>query len=123
MTTEQAGMARPASNQMLPWRSWQDWTTVVLGVYLALAPVWTEGAPPGWFVTLGVLMVVVGLWALGARSAPGPEWTQIVLGAGAFLSPWIGSFADSSGAGWTAWVVGVAVVVLAGTAMNQAKAG
>lgn len=104
-----------------PWNTWQDWTNVVLGVYLIFAPIWTAGAPAAWFVPLGVLIGAVGLWALGTISSAGAEWTQIVLGAVTFLAPWLGGFAGAAGAAWTAWIIGVAVIVLAATAMARAK--
>ncbi len=122
MTTYSGDTARsaPAVTRQ-PWRSGLDWSALVLGAYLALAPLWTGDAPAGWFVTLGVLIAAVALWALGTVSSPASEWTQIVLGAVTFLAPWIGGFAGVAAAAWTAWVIGVAVVVLAAVAMSNAK--
>lgn len=99
--------------------AWQDWVNVILGAYLALAPVWTAGAPAGWFVTLGILVAAVGAWALGSVSSRASEWTQIILGAVVFLAPWMGGFAAAAGAAWTAWILGVAIVVLAAWAMGE----
>lgn len=102
-----------------PWTPWQDWVNVVLGAYLALAPLWTAGAPAGWFVTLGILAIVVGLWAAGTASAKSAEWVQIILGAVVFLSPWLGGFAAAAAAAWTAWIIGIALIVFAAVAMSQ----
>lgn len=122
MTTQYADAAPgvPAAAHR-PWRSSLDWTNLVLGAYLALAPIWTDGAPAGWFVTLGLLTVGTALWRPGSLASAGSEWTQIVLGAVTFLAPWMGGFAGVAGAGWTAWLIGVAVVVLAAAAMSNAK--
>lgn len=113
------GMAGPS--QTRAWKTWPDWVNVVLGAYLALSPLWTLAAPAGWFVTLGILIAVVGLWALGTASSAGSEWTQIVLGAITFLAPWIGGFAAVTGAAWTAWIIGVLVIIFAAVGMSQRK--
>lgn len=114
-------MATTNSAPTRAWKTWPDWLNVVLGVYLALAPLWTVAAPAGWFVTLGILITVVGLWALGTASSSGSEWTQIVLGAVTFLAPWLGGFAAVTGAAWTAWIVGVLVIIFAVVGMSQNK--
>ena len=102
-----------------PWTPWQDWVNVALGAYLALAPLWTAGAPIGWFVTLGILAIAVGLWAAGTASSKPAEWVQIILGAVVFLSPWLGGFAAAAAAAWTAWIIGIALIVFAAVAMSQ----
>ncbi|GAA4473807.1 hypothetical protein GCM10023190_06690 [Enteractinococcus fodinae] len=102
-----------------PWTPWQDWVNVVLGAYLAFAPLWTVGAPAGWFVTLGILAIGVGLWAAGTASSKPAEWVQIILGAVVFLSPWLGGFAAAAAAAWTAWIIGIALIVFAAVAMSQ----
>ena len=45
------------------WAAWQDWLSVLLGIYLALAYLWIPGAPTALWVTLGVLVTVASLWA------------------------------------------------------------
>ena len=101
------------------WRSWPDWVNIGLGAYLALATIWTVGAPAAWFITLGLLIVVVGLWAEGTASSSGAEWTQGILGAVTILAPWLGGFAGTPGAAWTAWIIGAALVVLAAVARSR----
>lgn len=108
----------PAS---LAWKTWPDWVNVVLGVYLLWAPIWTAAAPVGWFVTLGILIALVGVWALGTVSSAPSEWIQIVLGVITFLAPWIGGFATAAGAAWTAWIIGIGVIVFAAIGMAQAR--
>jgi hypothetical protein len=68
-------------------------------------------------VMAGIAIGVVALWALAAPRSQGAEWTNIVLGAFYFLTPWM--FAVAGGAAWNAWLVGPAVLVLAGTALAR----
>lgn len=102
-----------------PWTTIQDWVSLVLGAYLAIAAAWMTGTPVGWFVTLGVLVVAAALWALGTASSKAPEWTLVILGVLIFLSPWFAGVASIAAVGWTAWVIGVVVVVLAATMLAQ----
>lgn len=92
---------------------------MILGAYLVFAPLWTAGAPAGWFVTLGLVAIAVGLWAAGTASSKAAEWTQIVVGAVVFFAPWLGGFAAAAGAAWTAWIVGVALIVFAAMGMTM----
>ncbi len=103
------------------WRTWPDWVNLVIGAYVALSPLWTMGAPAAWFIILGVLAVVVALWALATVSSVPSEAVEIVLGAIVFLSPWLGGFAGTAGAAWTAWITGVALIVFAIVGMTMRK--
>ena len=95
-----------------PWTSWTDWGIVILGVYLALAPLWTAGASLVWFIVMGVGIVIVGLWALTLTSYRAAEWIAVALGALTFVTPWIAGFAGNAFPAWTAWILGAAVAVL-----------
>lgn len=95
------------------------WTTLVAGAYLGLAPIWTDGAPTFWFIVLGVLIAAAALWALGAGTAPVPQWVLVILGAVLFVAPWIAGFAAMSLAAWTAWIGGALVAALAAFAMGS----
>lgn len=119
-TTDAPTTSRRELRTARPWRSWSDWVALGLGAYLALAPLWTGGAPAAWFATLGVLTVAVALWALGTSSSAPAEWTQAVVGVVTFFAPWIGDFAGEMAAAWTARVVGVAVAALAAFALAMA---
>lgn len=103
------------------WSTWPDWVNLIIGAYIALAPLWTTGAPGGWFVTLGLLVAAASLWALATASTPASEWSAVILGAVLFLAPWMGGFASVSAAAWTAWIAGVAIIVFAGIAMSKRK--
>lgn len=119
----------PLMGQRKPWRPWQDWVNVALGLYLLLAPLWTAGAPTGWFVTIGILSIAVAVWAAGTGSSSAAEWSQIIVGVVLFLAPWFGNFVAASAAAavspaaWTAWIIGAALAVLAATAMYQNRSG
>jgi len=110
----------PHATTGLAWRSWQDWVNVVLGVFFALTPLFMADISTVWAVALGIVIAVVALWALGTVSSAASEWVQVVAGALAFLSPWIGGFATGA-AGWTAWILGLVVVALALWSMNAHK--
>jgi hypothetical protein len=106
-----------------PWSAWQDWVNIGLGAYLALAPLWTTGAPIGWFATLGVLAIAVGIWAGSTSSSTVAEWTQMIVGAIIILSPLFGNYGAAISATWTAWTVGALLIALAATAMHQNRSG
>jgi len=103
---------------MKPWQRWQDWTNVVAGIWIFATP-WMFGyasnATAAWNAwTLGVLVTVVGLWALSVPESKGAEWSQLILGAWVFVAPWILGFAGTAAIAWNAWIIGAIVAVLAG---------
>lgn len=105
---------RNSSNQRRAWRTWQDWAALAAGIYLALSPIWVPNAPVGWFVTFGVLVSAVALMGAGSASCKGAEWTQAIIGAVIFLSPWFGAFPETYEAvAWTSWIVGSVIFLLA----------
>ncbi len=98
------------------------WANVILGLYLAFAPLWTPGAPLAWFTILGTLIAGVTLWTLGHRPTVETEWATIILGTLTFLTPGVADFTDSPFAAWTAWTIGVLVMIFAPTAPFPRKA-
>jgi len=51
------------------------------------------------------------------------DWTNLLLGAWLFVSPWLMSYADAlPNAAWNAWALGAAIVLLAVLAMYRPKA-
>lgn len=119
MTTHATQQSRGGVAGRRPWTSWTDWGLVILGGYLALAPLWTAGAPLAWFIVLGAAIVIVGLWALTLVSYRVAEWLAIALGALTFLLPWMAGFAANALAGWTAWILGAVVAVLGVLALGR----
>lgn len=120
---------------MKPWTKLQDWSTLVLGVILFLAPVaygtyetaanaskcLTTNASTAWFYAnstwnagiVSIALIAVSLWALARPGAAVTEWLRIVLGAWLFFAPWILGFAAIGVLAWTAWIIGIMVVALA----------
>jgi phage shock protein PspC (stress-responsive transcriptional regulator) len=114
------------------WHRWQDWVNLVLGAWLFIAP-WVLSASgtaaqrsssdwDAWIV--GVVIVVMALWALATPALSFPEWANVVAGVWLFLAPWILGFAGAvNSEAWTQWIVGVLVVILAAWAMPKTSQG
>jgi hypothetical protein len=101
---------------MEKWNRWQDWANVVLGVVLFITP-FVFGATGNQTVAFtayigGVLLVLVGLFNLANPASQAGEWTEGVLGALVFLSPWLLGFAGLTMMAWSAWIIGVLAVIL-----------
>ena len=125
MTANSTGTMKNTSHEtktvsnVEPWKPWQDWANVVLGAYLALSPLWTNGAPAGWFVTMCILAAAAGIWAAGTASSTPAEAVQIILGAALILSPWVAGFVSAAAAAWTAWLVGSGLIIFAAMALSM----
>jgi len=75
---------------MKPWSRWQDWTNVVLGLWVFAAP-WVLGysqvagaAWDDWIV--GLVVLLLGIWALAVPASSGVEWTNAVAGLWLFIA-------------------------------------
>jgi uncharacterized membrane protein HdeD (DUF308 family) len=96
-------------------RSWIDGTNLIIGILLFIVP-WVAGPPTNavfwnaWIV--GGLIAFNAGFALSALAA-WEEWTNLVLGVWAAISPWLLGFQANVGATWTYVVLGCAVAVLA----------
>ena len=101
------------------WTAWQDWANIGLGALLALSTLWLTGAPAGLFITLGVLAVVIALWAGGTGSSTVAEAVQILVGAATLISPWFAGGTAVLGVTWMAWIVGGGLIANAAMAMHQ----
>jgi len=114
-----------------PWHRWQDWVNLILGIWLFIAPwVWhsatataasaTSAGPNAW--VLGVIVVVMALWALAAPAVQFPEWINALAGIWLFIAPWVLGFArTTASSAWNQWVVGVIVFILAIWAASNAS--
>ena len=105
---------------MKKWTRWQDWVTVVAGLYAALAVFWTTaaGSSAALMVVFGALLVISGVINLAMPGTPAMEWIQAALGALLFLSPWLGSYAAHPGVAWTSWITGLVALVVTATAIK-----
>ena len=97
------------------WKRWQDWSNVILGVWLFSAPYWmtpydTSSAWNAWI--LGILIIAAALWALAVPESRAAEWSNVMFGAWMFVAPWILGFSVSAAVAWNAWIVGALVVLL-----------
>jgi hypothetical protein len=112
-----------ASNSPVqPWHRWQDWVNLVLGVWLFIAPwIWhsttasaasmTSSGWDGWI--LGIIIVVMALWALSSPQTVFPEWINAIAGIWLFIAPWVLGFARvGASSSWNQWAVAIIVFVL-----------
>ena len=102
---------------MAKWTRWQDWANVVLGVILIISP-WVLGATGTnailWGAVIGgVLIALVGLWALYQPEQTLPEWVNLVLGIWVVVSPWVLGYSGTTNAVWYDVIVGVLVAAVA----------
>ena len=102
---------------MKAWTRWQEWVNLVVGAWVFISP-WILGfsqdPASSWSAwVLGVLLVVVALWALAAPFSTAAVWIVGALGVLVFLSPWVLGFAGLANPAWSAWITGVVVAVAA----------
>lgn len=105
------------------WAAWQDWLSVGLGIYLALAHLWIPGAPAALWVTLGALVIVASLWAGTTASSTLAEFVKMVLGAMVFLSALFGAHIEERTAMLNSWMVGATLFLLALIAAYRNRSG
>jgi len=110
---------------MKAWTRWQDWTNLVLGAWLFVAP-WALGTTAdgasswnAWIV--GSLVVIVALWALAAPTSAAAEWSNAALGAWLIVAPFLLGFTGAAAAAWNAGIVGLGVLSLALTALPRGQ--
>jgi polyferredoxin len=73
---------------------------------------------------LGVLIVLAGLLNAAMRQAGGLEVIPAALGVILFVSPWLFGFTAVTALAWSAWIIGILIVVVAGSlfAMQNRRA-
>jgi hypothetical protein len=92
-------------------------SAIAVGLVAAATPVWADTTPVGAGFTLGLgaMAVIHGIWSLIARDPTRDHWALSVIGLVLGISPWIGGYAGD-GAGWAAWIAGLALMLLGGSA-------
>lgn len=105
------------------WSAWQDWVSVVLGIYFLLAPLWIPGAPPAVFMTLGALIIVASLWAGTTASSTLAEFTKMVLGALVIVSALFSAHVEERTAMLNSWMIGAALILLSVIASYRNRSG
>lgn len=98
---------------MRGWRRWEDWTVVVIGLIMALTPLWSEamGNSVSMLITAGALLFVVGMINLAGPNLYGIEIGQLLAGVIAIILPGLGGFAGFNISSMTAWIGGGLAVV------------
>lgn len=113
-----------ASAETRPWTRIQDWVSLLAGAFLALSPIWLEVTTTVMWgmVILGAAVAVMALIALAMPGAYIDEWMMALVGAAAFVAPWVLTYTDVQGATWTSWAVGLVVVVASLAAVPSSMA-
>jgi SPW repeat-containing protein len=106
---------------MTAFRRWQDYGTMLLGVLLFISPFVfgdTSQTTAAWTAYIGgVLIFLSGLLAASLAAVRATEGVPVVLGVLLFISPWVLGFAGVTAIAWTAWVIGVLAVLVAGSVL------
>lgn len=105
---------------MRGWRRWEDWTVVVVGLIMALTPLWSAamGDSVPMLITAGALLFVVGMINLAGPNLYGIEIGQLLAAGIAIILPWLGNFAGSNIPAMTAWIGGGIAVIATVLAMK-----
>jgi hypothetical protein len=97
-------------------QQWQDWVTLVIGIWIFISPWLFAGAvgAVAWnFYIVGVLVAALALAALFAFQV-WEEWVNVVLGVWLIVSPWALGFSGFAPLTWNAVIAGLLVVVFSG---------
>ena len=96
---------------------------MVAGLYALLSPIWTTTVSKATttLVILGIVGAVVGLVSLAVPGAVALEGVLVVVGVLMFIAPWVIGFTATTGMAWTAWIVGVVLVVVGLLALPQSN--
>ena len=104
---------------MTTWRRWQDWVVVALGVILFVTPfVFGQATPSVAAYTayvLGVLIALAGVLNAAMRNPGGIELIPAVLAVILFVSPWACGFTAVTALAWSAWIIGILVLLAVGS--------
>jgi uncharacterized membrane protein HdeD (DUF308 family) len=92
-------------NRMHP----QDIIPLVVGIYAALAPIWTTtNTKTTWtMIVLGAVTAVLALVEMFRPDMMSVEGLMAVMGVLFFVAPWVMGFSDLRGMAWTAWIAGI----------------
>ena len=100
---------------------WQDWMSLILGIWLFLSPFFGLGvtgnaAWNSWI--FGAVIAVMSAWAL-ARPQIWEEWVNLAVGVWVLIAPWVLAFTPQTGATWNHIIVGLVVAADAIWVMAQ----
>ena len=100
---------------------WQDWVSLILGIWLFLAPFFGIGVtePAAWNAWIfGAIVAVMSAWAL-ARPQIWEEWVNLAVGVWILVSPFVLAFTAQNAATWNHIIVGLIVAIDAVWVMSQ----
>ena len=104
---------------MTTWRRWQDWVVVALGVILFVTPFVfgqaTNNVAAYTAYVLGALIALAGILNAAMKEAGGLEIIPGVLAVILFVSPWAFGFTAVTALAWSAWIIGILVVLTVGS--------
>jgi hypothetical protein len=104
---------------MTTWRRWQDWVVVALGVIVFVTPFVfgqaTNNVAAYTAYVLGALIALAGILNAAMKQAGGLEIIPGVLAVILFVSPWAFGFTAVTALAWSAWIVGILVVLTVGS--------
>lgn len=100
-----------------------DWLNVILGAFLALSPLWLDGAPTELFIGLGIAAIVIALWAGATASSTLAEFVQMVLSVAIILSPLFYGYTESRTAAGTAVFIGAGMILFAAISGHRNRSG
>ena len=94
------------------WKSSMDWVNLVLALWVTISPlIFTYAAGGSLAVILGIVLIVLELWALASPDAKIAQWIILVGEIILFFAPWLGGFA-SGGTGWNAWIISIIMIII-----------
>jgi putative effector of murein hydrolase LrgA (UPF0299 family) len=110
---------------MSAWKRWQDWAIVVLGIVLFITPLTVPFISGGTATAaaaytayvMGLLFVGAGVYVLANPVKLAAEWIEIVLGVLLIASPFVIGFSGVVVVAYTAWIIGVLAILLAGSVL------
>jgi hypothetical protein len=111
---------------MRSWNRWQDWTLVIIGVLLFIAPFVfgaTAMTTAAWTAYIGgVLLVIFGLVSLANPMQHTSAWIEGLIGVLLFIAPWVLGFSGVTDLAWSSWIAGVLAFLLAGSVLFAREA-
>jgi uncharacterized membrane protein HdeD (DUF308 family) len=114
---------------MTMWKRWQDYATMAFGVLLFVSPfVFGETSQQTATITAYVLGVVLFLSGVVAAANRQERHSLILNPPGiaaiiTFVAPFVLGFTGVPGIAWSAWVLAVATVVVAGSLRLDRRSG
>lgn len=107
---------------MKRWVRWEDYVAGAGGLYTALSVMWTSQTTMSrtLMIAFGAALVLTAVLNLAMPGTPWLEYAQAAAGVLLFISPWMGAYANHTGAAWTSWIVGIIAAGVTAAAIRPA---